>query len=108
MKTFLVRNRFGRESQVPENIAMTLKGNPSMTIIGELKTEIERKKIRVPQKGKSAALVDRAVAKIVEVVKGAVPGSDQADIEYTGNMIKQKTVITKSGKEYKKSSVLHE
>ena len=108
MKTFLIKNRFGREVQVPENVALMLKGNPSVKILGELKTTTENKEILVPVKNKPAAKVMRTVAKIIGINKEAVPGIDNADIEYTGNMIKQKTVVTKSGKEVKKSALLGE
>ncbi len=107
MKTFLVKNRFGREVHVPENVALTFRGNPSMTIIGEVKVEVEAKEILVPAKNKPARMATRMVAKVVDVIKESIPGME-ADIEYKGNLVKQKTVVTKAGTEVKKSSVLND
>ena len=106
MRTFLIKNRYGREVHVPENMAVNMLNNPSVKIIGEVKTKVEEKEILVPVKNKSAQKMKRFVATAFEVIKGVMPGSTTNDISFSGNVIKKKSIIAKNKKEVKKSVVL--
>ena len=106
MKTFLIRNRHGREVQVTEELARNMLGNPSVTILGEIDVTLEDKEILVPVKNKPAKKIIRTVATAFKLKNKVAPGGGNADVENKGNLVKRKTVVDRGGTEIKKSSVL--
>ena len=108
MKTFLIRNRHGREVHVSEQLAVLLAKNPSVKILGEVETKIEQKEIDVPDKKSQTGITKkiRNVATSFSLKKKASPVSNENDVEYSGNIVKKKSVVTKSRKEVKKSAML--
>lgn len=106
MKTFRFRNRFKREVDVPEELAVTLMGNPSMKFIGEVKVIIETKNIKVPVKGGRSKVSPRQVAVEQEVVKDSYPKSSTNDVSRDGKVIKLKTVIGRGGTNERPKSTL--
>ena len=93
-KTYRFKNKFGREVDVDQEMAVSLFGNPSMKFVGEVITKLETRKLKVPKKGGST-FADRQVAVEVEVIADSYPVSNTADVEHVNGLVKLKSVINK-------------